>query len=224
MADERWVSKLFLGNLKSVSALHLFLFSPHPPNPSSFQAKGPAQAQAKTNINFASKVCETTQGRKCPKLKYFEYIFLFMDYFRHSTMMILLTLASYDLIILNQTLSNHFVLTSTDVNDPPSNLSLETPSMKENSAERVLISSIILTDQDGDFPTCRLLDDAGGRVRVVGTNLVAGPTMTDYESAQLSSTKDFSIKLNCSDGHGMFIAKTFTIKVMGECTGLVIMV
>ena len=133
-------------------------------------------------------------------------------------------LASYDLIILNQTLSNHFVLTSTDVNDPPSNLSLETPSMKENSAERVLISSIILTDQDGDFPTCKLLDDAGGRVRVVGTNLVAGPTMTDYESAQLPSTKDFSIKLNCSDGHGMFIAKMFTIKVMGECTGLVIMV
>lgn len=139
-------------------------------------------------------------------------------------MMILFTLASYDLVILNQTLSNYFVLISTDVNDPPSNLSLETPSMKENSAERVLISSIILTDQDGDFPTCRLLDDAGGRVRVVGTNLVAGPTMTDYESAQLPSTKYFSIKLNCSDGHGMFIAKTFTIKVMGECTGLVIMV
>jgi len=102
------------------------------------------------------------------------------------------------------------------VNDPPSNLTLPTPSLRENSAERVLISTIILTDQDGDLPSCRLLDSSGGRVKVVGTNLVAGPTKTDYESNDMSSTKKFSITLNCSDGHGTFIAKSFLIKVVGK--------
>ena len=102
------------------------------------------------------------------------------------------------------------------MNDPPSNLTLETPALIENSAERVLISAIKLTDQDGDLPSCRLSDDAGGRVEVVGTNLVAGPTMTDYESDKLPSTKQFSITLNCSDGHGMFIAKSFTMDVVGR--------
>lgn len=102
------------------------------------------------------------------------------------------------------------------MNDPPSNLTLPTPSLNESSAERVLISSIILTDEDKDIPSCRLLDSSGGRVKVVGTNLVAGPTITDYESNDLPSTKEFSITLNCSDGHGMFIAKSFLIIVVGK--------
>ena len=84
----------------------------------------------------------------------------------------------------------------------------------------MLISTIKLTDQDGDLPeSCRLLDSSGGRVKVLGTNLVAGPTETDYESNDMSSTKEFSITLNCSDGHGMFIAKSFLIKVVGKCNG-----
>lgn len=103
------------------------------------------------------------------------------------------------------------------MNDPPSNLTLDpTPLLYENSAERVLLSSIVLTDQDGDLPSCRLTDSSGGRVKVVGTNLVVGPTATDYESNTLPSTRDFSITLNCSDGHGMFIAKSFLIKVVGK--------
>ena len=109
-----------------------------------------------------------------------------------------------------------FAFLSTDVNDPPSNLTLPTPLLRENSAEIVLISNIILTDQDGDLPSCRLLDNAGGRVKVVGTNLVAGPTKTNYESNDMPSSKEFSITLNCSDGHGMFFAKSFFIKVVGK--------
>ncbi|KAL9969518.1 hypothetical protein ACROYT_G021740 [Oculina patagonica] len=108
-----------------------------------------------------------------------------------------------------------FKITVNDVNDPPSNLTLvPTPILYENSAERVLISSIVLTDQDRDLPSCRLSDSSGGRVKVVGTNLVVGPTATDYESDKLPSTKEFSITLNCSDGHGKFIAKSFLIKVV----------
>lgn len=102
------------------------------------------------------------------------------------------------------------------MNDPPSNLTLPTPLLRENSAERVLITSIILTDQDGDIPSCKLLDSSGGRVKVVGTNLVAGPTKTDYESSDMPSSKEFSITLNCSDGQGMFIVKSFLIKVVGK--------
>ena len=102
----------------------------------------------------------------------------------------------------------------TDVNDPPTNITLPMPYFKENSAEQVLISPIILVDQDSDLPSCTLLDSAGGRVKVVGANLVVGPTITDYES--LPSPQQISITLNCSDGNGMFIWKTFTISVKGK--------
>ena len=105
-------------------------------------------------------------------------------------------------------------MTSTDVNDPPSNLALPTPFLVENSAERVLISPIILTDQDGNLPSCTLEDSAGGRVKVVGTNLVAGPNVTDYES--LPAPQQITITLNCSDGHGMFIWKSFIINVTSK--------
>lgn len=104
-----------------------------------------------------------------------------------------------------------FKITVDDVNDPPTNITLPMPYFKENSAEQVLISPIILVDQDSDLPSCTLLDSAGGRVKVVGANLVVGPTMTDYES--LPSPQQISITLNCSDGNGMFIWKTFTITV-----------
>ena len=101
------------------------------------------------------------------------------------------------------------------MNDPPSNLTLPTPYLVENSAEQVLISSIDLTDQDGNLPSCILLDSAGGRVKVVGTNLVVGPTVTDYES--LPSPQQVAITLNCSDRHGMFIRKSFLISVTSKC-------
>lgn len=94
----------------------------------------------------------------------------------------------------------------TDVNDPPNNLTLSTPHMMENSAERVLISPIVLYDQDSNLPSCTLLDSAGERVKVIGTNLVVGPRVTDYES--LPPPQQFSITLNCSDEHGMFIWKS----------------
>lgn len=101
-----------------------------------------------------------------------------------------------------------------DVNDPPTNLTLSTPVFEENSAERVLISPISITDQDGDLPSCVLLNSAGGRVKVVGTNLVVGSTVTDYES--LSPPQQFTVTLNCSDQHGRFIWKSFVIAVTSK--------
>ena len=101
------------------------------------------------------------------------------------------------------------------MNDPPNNLTLSTPHMMENSAERVLISPIVLYDQDSNLPSCTLLDSAGERVKVIGTNLVVGPRVTDYES--LPPPQQFSITLNCSDEHGMFIWKTFIISVKSKC-------
>ena len=101
-----------------------------------------------------------------------------------------------------------------DVNDPPTNLTLSTPFMKEHSPENVFISPIILTDQDGNMPSCHLINNAAGRVEVVGTNLVAGPTVTDFEA--LPSSKQLSIVLNCSDQQGMSIEKSLVIKVLGK--------
>ena len=103
---------------------------------------------------------------------------------------------------------------STDVNDPPTDIRLPTPYFEENSVEQVLLSPILLVDQDSNVPSCTLEDSAGGRVKVVGTNLVVGPTMTDYES--LPSPQQINITLNCSDGNGMFIWKSFVISVKGE--------
>lgn len=113
-----------------------------------------------------------------------------------------------------QLLLLNFALFCTDVNDPPSNLTLPTPYFMENSAERVLISPIVLIDQDGDLPSCFLLDDAGLRVKVIGTNLVVGSKVTDYEL--LPSPHQLVVKLNCSDGHGMFISKSFIISVKSK--------
>ena len=103
---------------------------------------------------------------------------------------------------------------STDVNDPPTDIRLPTPYFKENSVEQVLLSPILLVDQDSNIPSCTLEDSAGGRVKVVGTHLVVGPTMTDYES--LPSPQQVNVTLNCSDGNGMFIWKSFVISVKGE--------
>ena len=116
------------------------------------------------------------------------------------------------MIMFPPVLINYF--DSTDVNDPPTNITLPTPYFKENSVEQVLLSPIILADQDGDLPLCTLVDSAGGRVKVVGTNLVVGPTMTDYES--LLPPQQVNITLHCSDGNGMFIQKSFIISVKGE--------
>ena len=100
------------------------------------------------------------------------------------------------------------------MNDPPTNLTLLTPFVMENSHQKVLISPIIFYDQDADVALCHLVDSAGGRVEVLGTNLLAGPTPTDFES--LPPPKQLHIQLNCSDQHGLFIEKSFVIQVKGR--------
>ena len=101
-----------------------------------------------------------------------------------------------------------------DANDPPTDIRLTNQNMNEESDEGVLIASIVLVDQDGDQPTCVLIDSAGDRVKVVGTNLLTGPTKTNFET--MGQLKMFQVKLNCSDQHRLYIVKSFDIKVLGE--------
>ncbi|XP_032219423.2 protocadherin Fat 4 [Nematostella vectensis] len=101
-----------------------------------------------------------------------------------------------------------------DQNDPPTGINLPGTggelSFNENSQSGILISIIQLVDQDGDLPRCALTDDAGGRVRVLGTTLVAGSTNSDYEALTPPS---LHIVLNCSDGHGQHVSQAFDIAV-----------
>ena len=103
---------------------------------------------------------------------------------------------------------------SSDVNDPPTNIQVPNLNMKENSVENILISPVIVLDQDGNVRGCRLLDDAGGRVKLIGMNLVAGPNMTNFEA--VPRPKTLTIKLNCSDVDNKSLARSFAINVKGN--------
>lgn len=59
-------------------------------------------------------------------------------------------------------------------------LSLDADEITENSAEDTVIGAVVGKSSGS---TLSLIDDAGGRFKLSGTNIVAGATNTDYEAA-----------------------------------------
>ena len=100
------------------------------------------------------------------------------------------------------------------MNDPPTDIQVPNLKLKENSVENILISQVTVIDQDGNVKGCDLRDDAGGRVKLVGLNLVAGPISTNYEA--LGASKTLDIELKCSDTDGKSVSKSFKIDVSGK--------
>ena len=86
--------------------------------------------------------------------------------------------------------------------------------MKENQEPGSFISNITMIDEDKNTMTsCKLLNDAEGRIALNETTLIAGEKMTDYEQ-ELSHM--IEISLQCCDQSKACYEKRFNITVEGE--------
>jgi Ca2+-binding RTX toxin-like protein len=83
----------------------------------------------------------------------------------------------------NNTYDETFVVGVTDVNEAPTDIALSNATVAENSANGTVVGSLSAIDPDaGDTATFTLLDDAGGRFAINGTDLVVVGSL-DYETA-----------------------------------------
>lgn len=92
----------------------------------------------------------------------------------------------------------------------PTKLTLSDTSLKENSKNNAKLGDLSTKDGDkGDQFTYELINDAGGRYKVVGNTIkVANATLLDYEQA-----KSHKIVVRSTDLFGNSIDKTFKINV-----------
>ncbi|MGB7324249.1 MAG: putative Ig domain-containing protein, partial [Rubripirellula sp.] len=91
---------------------------------------------------------------------------------------------------------------------PPSDITLSSSVVNENSQVDVVVGSVVVTDPDaGDTHTLTLVDDAGGRFVLVGDQIkVAAGAELDFETA---AAHDIVIK--AIDSGGLELEKTLSI-------------
>ena len=97
------------------------------------------------------------------------------------------------------------------VNTAPSDISLSSKSVKENTANGILVGTLSTTDVDsGQSHTYTLVDSAGGRFAIAGTSLIVNGAI-DYEA-----TTTLNIRIRTSDGQSSSCCfeKDFTITVI----------
>jgi len=93
----------------------------------------------------------------------------------------------------------------------PTDISLSGRSVEENAADGTTVGMLGGVDPDGDSLTFSLLDDAGGRFDISGTDLVvADGALLDYEAA---TSHDVSVQ--AGDGDFTY-SETFTISVIDK--------
>jgi hypothetical protein len=103
-------------------------------------------------------------------------------------------------------------------NQAPVDIALSNQSVDENSASGTSVGILATFDADaGERFTYDLLDDAGGRFKLVGSKIVvADGSKLDYEA-----TSSHTVKVKVTDGGGLSFTKDFTIDiedVIGEVT------
>lgn len=107
------------------------------------------------------------------------------------------------------------IIKVTNVNEAPTDIQLSANSIEENSPEGAAVANITVVDPDdvvsnstARYHTCRLLDSAGGRFKVLnGLTLAVGSGELNYE--QISN---HTVTAQCSDG-ALTVSKSFTITV-----------
>jgi len=105
---------------------------------------------------------------------------------------------------------NSFVITLNNVNEAPDKLVLNGTTIQENSPTNQYVGWIDTRDPDGNpAPTLSLVNDAGGRFKINGTNLV----VNDASKIDFESNTSHNVKIRATDAGGKFLDKTFTIKV-----------
>lgn len=106
----------------------------------------------------------------------------------------------------------------TDINERPDAVIAGTGSngaviVDEGAATGTLVASLTGIDPDGDALTFALLDNAGGRFKIVGTDIrVADGTLLDFEGA---SGATHTLTLLVIDSKGLSQVKTITVAVKG---------
>jgi hypothetical protein len=95
-------------------------------------------------------------------------------------------------------------------NDPPTNIQLTNSNVNENSPNNTIIGQININDPDpNDTHTLTLVDDGGGRFKLVGNQLqVANGRLLDYETKT-----NHSITIKATDADNLSLEKTFNITV-----------
>jgi parallel beta-helix repeat protein len=95
-------------------------------------------------------------------------------------------------------------------NQPPSDVILNSNSVKENSPAGTVVGTLSAADPNfGDTHTFTLVDDAGGRFAIAGNKLVvASGAPLDYEAAT-----SHTIVVRATDAGGFSVDRTLTINV-----------
>ena len=93
----------------------------------------------------------------------------------------------------------------------PTAISLTNSQIAENSANGSVVGTLSATDPNvGDTLTFTLVDSAGGRFGVSGSNLVvANGSLLNYEAS-----KTHSVKVRVTDAEGLTFDKVFTVTVL----------
>ncbi|CCI03457.1 Calx-beta domain-containing protein [Microcystis aeruginosa] len=96
-------------------------------------------------------------------------------------------------------------------NDAPTNIQLTNYNINENSPNNTIIGQISVSDPDpNDTHTLTLIDDAGGRFKLVGNQLqVANSSLLDYET-----NTSHNITIKATDAGNLSFQKDLTINVI----------
>jgi hypothetical protein len=115
--------------------------------------------------------------------------------------------------INNQLLAGEIATLSVRSNRPPTDINLSATEVAENSQLDTPIGKLIVLDPDqGEWFKCGLIDDAGGRFKIVDNELrVANPYLLDFETA-----RDHSITVKAVDASGESVEKSLLITVKDE--------
>ena len=104
-----------------------------------------------------------------------------------------------------------FTINVTDVNEAPSAVALSANTVTEGAPASTIVGTLqdVVDADTGDSHTFSLLDDAGGRFQLTGTEIqVADGALLDFESAE-----SHTIMARVTDEGGLIFDETFTINV-----------
>jgi Ca2+-binding RTX toxin-like protein len=107
-----------------------------------------------------------------------------------------------------------FTIGVTNANEAPTDIVLSNASIVENSAAGAVVGALSAADVDAsDSATYSLIDSAGGRFAISGSNLVVAGSL-DYETAT-----SHQVTVLVTDAGGLTYQETVTINVTNESEG-----
>ena len=107
------------------------------------------------------------------------------------------------------TVDKIFTIDLTDVNEAPTDVALSANTVAEGAATETVVGTLqgVVDPDAGDTHTYSLVDDAGGRFKLVGGELrVADGTLLDFETVT-----SYQVTVRVTDAAGLSFDKTLTI-------------